>query len=407
MEFKGKFIKVMSGVAVASLLLAGCTGNEEAKPTKTKDEETIKIGAVLPMTGASAVFGQKFKDAYSLAIEEINEDGGVKGKQLELVIEDSQEKPQVGKSATEKLVSNKDVVVLTGGRSSGVTLVEAQVAEENEMPYLIDHGSSDKATMSDYEYVYRLSPSAGMYTNAFRDYLKDNKPTGSIAYVNVDNAFGEAVYDYGLKGYFEESGVEHKVFKYKAGEIDLKPIMEQVKSMNPEIVIMTAGDDNDATQLIKAAKEAGVSPKMFVGTGAGHSINGFATQAGELAETVLTAGPWHGNKQDENWSAFFENFTEAYGHEPGEHEVEGYSAIYVLADALERAETLDREGIHASLDETDMTTIFGQVKFEDFDGYTNQNRGMSDVSQWTDGKMKTVYPTDYAEQDIVDFKGWE
>src|SRR5690554_2302783 len=74
--------------------------------------ETLKIGAVLPMTGPAAVFGEKFQQAYTMAVEEINAAGGVNGKKLELLIEDSQEKPQIGKTATEKLIS-AGVLVLT------------------------------------------------------------------------------------------------------------------------------------------------------------------------------------------------------------------------------------------------------------------------------------------------------
>src|SRR5699024_7170230 len=154
----------------------------ESIGTDGSDGDTIKIGAVLPMTGDSSVFGEKFKAAYSIAVDEINENGGIDGKNLEIVIEDSQEKPQVGKTATEKLVNNDDILVLTGGRSSGVTLTEAQVAEENSVPFLIDHGSSDLATMKDYEYVFRLNPTAGMYTNALREYFEENPPT-SIAHI--------------------------------------------------------------------------------------------------------------------------------------------------------------------------------------------------------------------------------
>lgn len=389
------------GALLVVLFLAACSSGGGS----SSDSDTIKIGAVLPMTGGSAVFGEKFEQAYTMAIEEINEAGGVQGKKLELVIEDSKEEPQTGKTATEKLVADEEILILTGGRSSGVTLVEAQVAEENQVPYVIDHGTSDLATMSNYEYVFRINPTSGMYTNSLLEYFEENPPE-SIVHINVDNAFGEALYEYGLKDYVETSGVNYEQIKYAAGELDFKPIMEQAKSFNPQIVMMTAGDDNDATQLIKAANEAGLEPELFIGTGAGHSIIGFAEQAGELAETVLTAGPWHGDKSHEDYQAFFDKFTETYGHEPGEHEVEGYAVMYVIADALERAETLDREGVLAALKETDLDTVFGPVKFEDFDGYKNQNRGMTNISQWIGGKLIPVYPPEQAEHEIVPFPGW-
>jgi len=365
----------------------------------------IKIGAVLPMTGGSAVFGEKFDRAYNMAIDEINAAGGINGRPLALVIEDSQERPPIGKIAAEKLVADKEVLVMTGGRSSGVTLVQAQVAEEHKMPYLIDHGSSDLATTSGYRYVFRMNPTAGMYPNTLKAYFDANKPK-SVVHINVDNAFGEAVYQYGLKDYMKQAGIDYHVIKYAAGELDLTPIMRQAKDRNPQVVVMTAGDDNDATQLIKAAKEVGLSPEMFVGTGAGHSIIGFAKQAGGLADTVLTAGPWHGDKKHPAYQPFFDKFTKTYGHEPGEHEVEGYAVIQVLADVLKRAQPLDREGVLKAMAQTDVHTIFGQVKFESFDGHTNQNRAQTDLSQWDGDKMRTVYPPELAEQALKPFKGW-
>lgn len=411
---KNGMFKFLSGAAILGMVLTGCGGSKDSANPASQQQKNdapqlngvVKVGSVLPMTGPSAVFGDKFKEAYSLAVDEINAKGGIKGKKLEVVIEDSQENPQKGKAATEKLISNKEILVLTGGRSSGVTLVEAQTATENKMPYLIEHGSSDAATQPGSPYVYRMNPTSGMYTSALRAYFKENPPK-SITYINVDNAFGEAVYEYGLKKYFDESKVPVNIVKYKAGELDFKPIMEKVKGFNSEVVIMTAGDDNDATQIIKAAKESNVQPKMFVGTGAGHSIIGFAKQSGELANGVLTAGPWHGNKKDPKFQEFKKNFTAKFGHEPGEHEVEGYADIYVLADALSRAQSLDREAVKEALSKTDLDTVFGKVKFENFDGYVNQNKGVSDLSQWKDGKLMTVYPKDQAEMELVPFKGWK
>lgn len=107
--------------------------------------------------------------------------------------------------------------------------------------------------MSDYDYVFRLSPTAGMYTSALRDYFQTNPPK-SIAYINVDNAFGEAVYEYGIKKYTDSAGIPFTLEKYKAGELDFKPLMEKIKAANPEVVIVTAGDDNDATQIMKQPK---------------------------------------------------------------------------------------------------------------------------------------------------------
>ena len=79
-------------------------------------QDTLKIGAPQPMTGPDAPFGDKFKKAYSLAVEEINAAGGVNGKKIEVVIEDHQAKNPLAATVTEKLIAQNKVLVLTGGR---------------------------------------------------------------------------------------------------------------------------------------------------------------------------------------------------------------------------------------------------------------------------------------------------
>src|SRR5262249_29151807 len=82
-------------------------------------QDTLKIGAPQPMTGPDAPFGDKFKKAYSMAVEEINAKGGVNGKKLELIIEDHQAKNPLAATTAEKLITQNQVLVLTGGRASG------------------------------------------------------------------------------------------------------------------------------------------------------------------------------------------------------------------------------------------------------------------------------------------------
>lgn len=413
-------------ILTASIFLVACSGGQPSggtQPTSSSNgassagessntnssnqEEVFKIGAVLPMTGGAAVFGEKFQNAYSLAVEEINEAGGVNGIKLEVVIEDSEERPEVGTTVTEKLVNDPEIKVLTGGRSSGVTFAVARIANQYQTPYLIDHGTTDLATQSGWEYVFRFNPTAGMYTNALQEYLVNETDTEKIAFIQVDNAFGDAIYDFGLKAFFEKHGYDVLHEKYDANALDLRPIMNKVKSFDPDVVIMTSGTDNEAAQLIRAAAEADVTPKLFVGTGGGHSIMGFYDQVGHLADYVLSTGPWHGDKTKDEWHAFANKYIERFGHAPGEHEVEGYVSIYIIADALSRAEGTDRESIKKALKETDMDTIFGPIKFEDFDGYTNQNVGITELTQWLDGELVPVYPFEYAEAELVTpFPGW-
>ena len=109
---------------------------------------TLKIGAPQPMTGPDAPFGSKFQKAYGLALEEINAKGGIQGKKLEIIIEDHQAKNPLAATVTEKLITQYNVLALTGGRASGQAVEIASVAQRLKTPYVVDHPSADIITAS-------------------------------------------------------------------------------------------------------------------------------------------------------------------------------------------------------------------------------------------------------------------
>ena len=166
----------------------------------------------------------------------------------------------------------------------------------------------------------------------------------------------------------------------------------------------------DAILLTRHAKEIGVKPRAFVGFGGGFGVADFATQLGPAAQNVFSSAAWSGNPNDPKTKAFYEKFQKKYGIYPKEHEVEGYASIYIIADALKRAKLTgnveaDRDEVRKALLATDMTTVFGKVKFGSWTGpagdhYTNQNiysPEHSVLAQWRDGKLLNVWPKAYAE----------
>src|ERR1051325_8923931 len=108
-------------LAVLSLSLARSAG--------ALAQETLKIGAPQPMTGPDAPFGDKFKKAYAMAVEEINAAGGVNGKKIEVVIEDHQAKNALAATIAEKLITQEKVLVMTGGRASGQAMEIASICQ--------------------------------------------------------------------------------------------------------------------------------------------------------------------------------------------------------------------------------------------------------------------------------------
>src|SRR5512139_641573 len=159
-------------------------------PNVAVAQDSIKVGIVLPLTGDQAKFGEIEKQSFDLALEEINKAGGVKGKKLELLVEDDTGRPEVGRSVAEKLVTKDKVVMLSGGYSSSVTAAVAGVAQQNRMPFLINTGSADDITEKGFDYVFRLNPAASEYSAAVEDFLTTVVKPKTVAILYENSKFG-------------------------------------------------------------------------------------------------------------------------------------------------------------------------------------------------------------------------
>jgi branched-chain amino acid transport system substrate-binding protein len=378
--------------------------------------QPLKIGAPQPMTGPDAPFGDKFKKAYGMAIEEINAAGGVNGRKLEIVIEDHQAKNALAATVAEKLITQEKVLVMTGGRASGQAMEIASVSQRLKTPYLVDHPSADMITAKGFEWVFRNNPTGSIYPAAFNDFIS-NFPGAmpkSAAVVYDNTLFGKTIGAAVMKQLKAKNVAIVADEAYPVNTLDFKPIMTKVKGTNPDYLLLVAVSTTDAILLTRHAKEIGIRPRAYVGFGGGFGVSDMATQLGPLAQNVFSSAAWSGNPNDPKVKTFYEKFHAKFGIWPHEHEVEGYSAIYIIADALKRAKLTgnldaDRDEIRKALLATDMTTVFGKVKFGNWAGplgdtYTNQNiysPEHSVMAQWKDGQLLNVWPKSNAETGLT------
>ena len=374
--------------------------------------QTLKIGAPQPMTGSDAPFGDKFKKAYGMAVEEINAKGGVNGKKLEVILEDHQAKNALAATVTEKLITQQKVLVITGGRASGQAVEIASVAQRLKTPYLVDHPSADIITSKGFEWVFRNNPTGSIYPQAFNRFIVEvpGAMPKSAAVIYDNTVFGKTIANSAMT-FLKSKGVPIVADEaYPVNTLDFKPLMTKVKGTNPDYFLMVAVSTTDAILLTRHAKEIGIKPRAFVGFGGGFGVADFAGQLGPLAQNVFSSAAWSGNPNDAEAKAFYERFHKKYGIYPKEHEVEGYAAIYIIADALKRAKLTgdvekDRDAVRQALLATEMKTVFGKVKFGNYkgplgDAYTNQNvysPEHSVMAQWKEGKLLNVWPKDNAE----------
>jgi branched-chain amino acid transport system substrate-binding protein len=363
-------------------------------------QETVKVGIVLPLTGDQAKFGEIEKLSFDLALEEINAAGGIKGKKLELVIEDDTGRPEVGRSVVEKLITKDKVVMLGGGYSSSVTYAVAGVCQQNQMPFLVNTGSADNISTSGWDWIFRLNPPVSEYAGAIESLLQKVIQPKKAAILYENSLFGTS----GAKE-FEKTckNLNYEVVLkegYEHGGIDFKPVLVKVKQLNPDIVYMVSYI-MDASLLMKQAKELKLTPKMFIGGAAGFTLPEFQQNAGNASEKVISATLWHEVLPYPGAMDYYKKYVAKFNKPTEYHGAEAYAAAYVIADVLKRAKSTKNTDIKEALAATDMMTVFGPVKFVSYGKHKNQNKLPTYVVQWIDGKLELVWPAELGTKKFV------
>jgi branched-chain amino acid transport system substrate-binding protein len=157
----------------------------------------------------------------------------------------------------------------------------------------------------------------------------------------------------------------------------------------------------DAAMICKQMKELDFNVDLFVGGGAGYTMPEFKDNAGDASEFIASTTLWVPNVAWPGAGEFFDNYQKKYQKEPDYHGAQAYATMYVIADALSRAQDASNTAVQKALKETDMQTIMGPIKFEDWEGYTNQNRPNTYVVQWQKGKLEVVWPENVKSADYV------
>jgi branched-chain amino acid transport system substrate-binding protein len=359
--------------------------------------QDLKLSIPLPLTGPQAKFGEIEKNSYVIAMEEINAAGGIKGKKVFLEFEDSQGKPEISRSIAEKLIDVKKQPVIFGEYSSSCSKAIAPVAEERKIPYMVVTGATDDITQQNYKYVFRMNPTNAYYATGMISYFKEVVKPTSIAVLYESSDFGTSGAEDMIK---QAEKFPMKVLvkeKYEKGAVDFKPILSKVKAVKPDVIYMVSYV-MDAALLMKQIKELRIDAKLFAGGAAGFAIPEFIDSAKEASEYVVTATVWSPQVAYPGAKEFAEKYKKLYKDYPSYHGAEAYSALYIIKDVLTRAKSMAPDDIRVAMKATNMVTAFGPIKFEDREGYTNQNFIDSLVMQVINGQHETIWPLKYASK---------
>ncbi len=376
MECVSRFVVALAAVFV--LLAAVCVS-----PGLCAGEKVVKVGNIEPLSGPSAAVGQQGKNARDMAVEEINAAGGIKslgGAKIEMIYADSESKPEKGVAEAERLINTEKVHVLTGCWNSSVTYPVTAVSERYGIPFIVPVSVADKITEQGFKTVFRIAAKDSWWTRDQFAFLKDmekefNTKVETLAFVYENGDWGKGFAEQ-WKKLAEKGG--YKVLldePYPSSATDLSPVVQKIKRANPDVLLLTS-NAADAILLTNTLAEYKVKPKAIIGSGGGHADPSFLTATGKNAQYLFDIVEWETDVNKPNVKEINAKYKQKYGYNLAGESADAYIAMYVMADALERAGSLDPKAIRDALAKTKLTTgpamiaSYDAVEFDE----TGQNK---------------------------------
>lgn len=340
--------KTLALVLVTSLLLAvAATG---ALASAYDGEDTIKIGGAYQLSGVNVFQGDIVREGAMLAIEELNAKGGVLGRQLELVEEDAGETTQDTVTATTKLLERKDVSMILGCLSSSYNIAVSEVIREYQVP-LFAMGSSANVWKENNEYIWQIRVTdnygAKVMTKAAVETLGMQKP----ALFYCTNSFGQGIAD-GVKealkaDYQLEPATE---VTFAVGETNFSALLTQLLASDCDGII-SVSDGDESSLIMKQVYSMGVDLPCM-GSAAYGTIMNMENAGLDAAEGWYTVSDWSAELESDRSKEFLSAWANKYGDkQPLQQNLYSYDAVYLFADAVERAGSADPVAVNAALAE--------------------------------------------------------
>lgn len=345
--------------ALVVTLLTGC-GQDQADKTpdssqgQPEAEESIKIGTIGPLTGDVATYGISTKSGVEIAVDEFNNNGGINGKTIQLVSEDTRGDQTEAANAVSKLIERDKVAAIVGGVISSETMTGGPIAEDGKV-VMISSSSTATGVPEIGDYVFRNCLSDEVQAIQLAEYAVDELGLKKFAIMFTNNDYGLS-----LKEAFEKKAGELAevvgVETYNDGEKDFRAQLTKLKGATPDALYI-AGYYTEAAKIAQQAKDQGLDVKFLGADGFYSPV--LVELGGEAIEgAVFTAG-FFTDDPSENAQNFVKAFTEKFNTEPDMFAAQAYDAAMILLTALENA-----DGVGSEAHQKEM------IKIKDFPGIT-------------------------------------
>lgn len=344
---------------------AGCGGG--GAEDQGAAEDVIKLGALYNVTGAQASLDGPSLNGAKLAVKEINEAGGLLGKQVELVSVDGKTDQTASTNGASRLIEVDNVSAIIGFSDSNYALAAGPIAQAAQVPFVTSGATlvSLPDQVGDYFFMAAFGDDAQAY--AIADYAIDEMGA-KTAYVLKDTAMD---FTMNLAAFFAErfkaaNGEDSIVLEdtFKTGDQDYSAQITRLKAsgLEPDVLFVSSGP-SDCGPIVKQLRDAGIDTPVISGDGFDTPL---LVELGGGAKDVWFSTHTCLNSEEPKVRNFVEAYKAEYGNEPENgFAALGYDAIYLLADAIERAGSADPVEIREALDATrGFEAVTGTISYE-------------------------------------------
>jgi len=374
---KGKRRWLWSGMAllvILSLTIAGCAVDDEVADDELPppDEDVILIGGIGPLSMPGAVqAGLEMQWAIETAAQDVNEAGGVLGKQIEIVFADTQNQPDVAASMAEKLVTEDQVVAVVGEYHSGSALAMIPIFNEAAIPVIFAETWADAITGGDPDNpnlppnpptIFRIAPTSSYVGSLLTDWLIEGINVNKVVEIYEATDFGLSQHN-ANKEELEAAGIEIASVQVELMQEDYSAIVGRLAEEHRDADALLITVTGESSYIVaQNVFEVGLTDIVQVDQVA-EDYEAFWRAVPDGAGACFISIGLPPAEYNEMTRSVAERFNEEFGGSPKSWVLEAYDSLRLIADAIERAGTTESEAVVAALENTSFVGAQGQYEF--------------------------------------------
>lgn len=322
--------------------------------------DPIKIGVFGPMTGTMSIGGTRQKEGSQFAADEINATGGLLGRQLQMIYEDTEGVPQNAVNIMNKFLYKDRVTATMGSNNSPEVLAVLDLILRAETPHIVPSGVAYAITHSGNPWVFRVVPTDELFSKALVEYGVKTLNFKRFAVLHDTNDYGQGGKNMVVDN-LKKNGLDPVLVEgYNTGTKDFSPQLLKVKEAKADALVIW-GNYTEGAQIVRQVKELGLTCKVLVSTGV--TIGNFYDLAQDAANGIIGVSPGFSvDSKDAHVVEFVKKYEAKMGYKPDLNVVMGYDAVYLFAKAVNDAKSVEKSAIRDALAKVkDLQLISGKV----------------------------------------------